>query len=300
MVWSTNTASEGVTAMELQDLGNLVLLGNDAVAIWQSFSHPTNTLLPTQVFFFPNKMRLVSNPNNNYLSFYLELKSGDAVLYRGFQNPQPYWSLANDVKKIIHNTGEVISFSITYNSWVFFDQSQTVVCKIIFAYSSSAIFTQAAVLGTDGGGTRGTKFCQCLPVLSTYANCDHGILSPCNSLKSSVELVNAGDELDYFALGFLGSLQRQTELGSSRLLSYIKVSTSGDHRLSPGREEGSTQNHFLIVMFIVTPILLVVASLLCFKLWYSRKNKGAVGPVHDVLERDNVSSQNSLEEEDFL
>ncbi|PQQ10330.1 G-type lectin S-receptor-like serine/threonine-protein kinase SD2-5 [Prunus yedoensis var. nudiflora] len=47
LVWSTNTTEEVVSAMQLQDSGNLVLLGvgDKGSILWQSFSHPTDTNL---------------------------------------------------------------------------------------------------------------------------------------------------------------------------------------------------------------------------------------------------------------
>lgn len=97
VVWSTNTTGKGVSAMELQDSGNLVLLGNDGRAIWQSFSNPTDTLLSNQDFV--EGMKLVSNPSPNNLSYFLEIKSGDMILYASFQTPQPYWSMGKQRRR---------------------------------------------------------------------------------------------------------------------------------------------------------------------------------------------------------
>ncbi|KAK1386217.1 hypothetical protein POM88_023952 [Heracleum sosnowskyi] len=36
--------------MELRDSGNLVLLGNDDIIVWQSFDHPADSLLSNQEF----------------------------------------------------------------------------------------------------------------------------------------------------------------------------------------------------------------------------------------------------------
>ena len=48
-IWSTNVSVQGTTSSlaQLQDSGNLVLVqGNNEKVIWQSFDHPTDTLLP--------------------------------------------------------------------------------------------------------------------------------------------------------------------------------------------------------------------------------------------------------------
>lgn len=44
-IWSTDTANKGVVAMELWESGNLVLLEKDGNVVWQSFSHPVDSLL---------------------------------------------------------------------------------------------------------------------------------------------------------------------------------------------------------------------------------------------------------------
>ncbi|XP_075656661.1 G-type lectin S-receptor-like serine/threonine-protein kinase RKS1 [Castanea sativa] len=49
LLWSTNVSVQGTTSSvaQLQDSGNLVLVqGNNNKLIWQSFDHPTDTLLP--------------------------------------------------------------------------------------------------------------------------------------------------------------------------------------------------------------------------------------------------------------
>ncbi|XP_030944977.1 G-type lectin S-receptor-like serine/threonine-protein kinase RKS1 [Quercus lobata] len=51
LLWSTNVSVQGTTSsvaqLQVQDSGNLVLVqGNNKKVIWQSFDHPTDTLLP--------------------------------------------------------------------------------------------------------------------------------------------------------------------------------------------------------------------------------------------------------------
>ncbi|XP_058208679.1 G-type lectin S-receptor-like serine/threonine-protein kinase SD2-5 [Rhododendron vialii] len=56
-VWSTGTAGISVAGMNLTELGNLVLF-NETGAVWQSFDHPTDTLLAGQRLY--EDQRLVS------------------------------------------------------------------------------------------------------------------------------------------------------------------------------------------------------------------------------------------------
>nr|POF15055.1 g-type lectin s-receptor-like serine/threonine-protein kinase [Quercus suber] len=72
LLWSTNVSVQGTTSSvaQVQDSGNLVLVqGNYEKVIWQSFDHPTDTLLPG--------MRLGLNRKNGLDRFLTSWKSQD-------------------------------------------------------------------------------------------------------------------------------------------------------------------------------------------------------------------------------
>ncbi|KAF9614974.1 hypothetical protein IFM89_021404 [Coptis chinensis] len=236
-VWSTGTTGKGATALELQDSGNLVLLGSGRSILWQSFSHPTDTLLSGQEFL--DGMSLVSNPSLNNLSYRLTIESGDMLLYVNFSTPQPYWSMGKEARKTINKVGgNVSTASLVSNSWSFFDRSQGLLWQFIFSSNLDANVTWAAVLGPDGlisfytlqsGGSNTaepTKIpndscstpescdsyyvcygkdnkCQCPSALSSRPNCSPGLVSPCNNSKDPMQLLDVGDKLDYFALEYV-------------------------------------------------------------------------------------------------
>nr|POF00470.1 g-type lectin s-receptor-like serine/threonine-protein kinase sd2-5 [Quercus suber] len=222
--------------MELQDSGNLALLGDNGRILWQSFSHPTDTLLLNQEFF--EGMQLKSAPNHNNLSQYLEIKSGNLVLYAGYKTPQIYWSIANDSRISSNNvSGKVYSASLMSNSWNFYDQRGALLWQFTFSNHFEPNAMWAAVLGSDGSisfynfqmGNSVTpeanripqsscsipepcnpyyvcylsNQCQCPSVLSLQLKCNPQIISTCNSSKGSGDLLYVGEKLDYFALGFV-------------------------------------------------------------------------------------------------
>ena len=238
VIWSTNTIGERATAMELQDSGNLALLGDNGRILWQSFSHPTDTLLLNQEFF--EGMQLKSSPNCNNLSQYLEIKSGNLVLYAGYKTPQIYWSIANDSRISSNNvSGKVYSASLMSNSWNFYDQRGALLWQFTFSNHFEPNAMWAAVLGSDGSisfynfqmGNSVTPEayripqsscsipepcnpyyvcylsnqcqCQCPSVLSLQLNCKPQIISTCYSSKGSGDLLYVGEKLDYFAVGFV-------------------------------------------------------------------------------------------------
>ncbi|KAL2487755.1 G-type lectin S-receptor-like serine/threonine-protein kinase SD3-1 [Forsythia ovata] len=89
IVWSSNTSSLGVQKASLLDNGNLVLLGNKDEVIWESFSSPTNTLLPGQSLHYPLSLR---GPSMRSISSYYSLvirQSGELELV--WEHNVTYW-----------------------------------------------------------------------------------------------------------------------------------------------------------------------------------------------------------------
>ncbi|CAN6486783.1 unnamed protein product [Victoria cruziana] len=105
IVWTTttNTGSNDAGAagavLELRQTGNLVLLDEERRAVWQSFDHPTDTLLPGQPL--TRSIRLVSSAGEgNYSSgCYVARFSDDNVLsliYDGPFTSSVYWPNPDD------------------------------------------------------------------------------------------------------------------------------------------------------------------------------------------------------------
>lgn len=236
VVWSTDTKGKGVTSMELRDTGNLVLLGDNRRILWQSFSHPTDTLLSGQEFV--EGMMLKSFPSQHKLYHYLEIKSNDVILYAGYRIPQVYWTMANDnLKNITKANGTIFSASIVANSWNFFDRNKILVWQLKISPFNDVNATWAAVLGTDGSISfinlemgvpprpEPLKIpqnpcgipepcnpyvvcsfdirCQCPLALSSHPDCMPKLDIPCNSPQSVVKMSYIGEKLNYFALGFV-------------------------------------------------------------------------------------------------
>ncbi|XP_057969633.1 G-type lectin S-receptor-like serine/threonine-protein kinase SD2-5 isoform X1 [Malania oleifera] len=241
--WSTHTEGKGATAMELRDTGNLVLLDNNRKILWQSFSHPTDTLLPDQ--FLLEGMQLRSFPKHSNLFHFLEIKSGDMILSAGYQTPQIYWSMANDSRKKILKEASgkrISSASLVSNSWDFYDQNGVRVWQFVFSEESDTNAIWAAILGADGsisflnlqngkwGGAESAKIphnpcgipescqpyevcsfenrCQCPSPLFSNFMCKPPRLnsSTCNS--SEVDFLFVGEELNYFALDFVSPFSK--------------------------------------------------------------------------------------------
>ncbi|KAJ8437712.1 hypothetical protein Cgig2_008338 [Carnegiea gigantea] len=244
VVWSPETDGKSVSSIQLENSGNLVFQGSDNTTVWQTFSHPTNTLVSTQNF--TQGMKLSSDPDvrNGNLTYFLEIKSGDLNLYAGYRTPQVYWSMTKDTRKIINKDGgEVSLVKIEANSWRFYDQNKVLLWQFIFLSNPNpGNSTWMAVLGNDGfitfyslgvGSSKvsssvkipsdpcttpepceayeacSSNKCQC-PSGLLSRSCQTGISSPCGATNSSLQLIYAGDGLSYFALGFVQPSSKTT------------------------------------------------------------------------------------------
>ncbi|GAB2284919.1 hypothetical protein Dimus_019372 [Dionaea muscipula] len=252
-IWSPVPDGKPVSKIQLQNSGNLVLYGKeDNTMLWQSFSHPTDTLLSNQEFSQGMKLSSDPSPSSGNLSYFLEIKSGDMILSAGFPSPQPYWSMARDSRKLINKGGGgggvITSASMHDNSWKLYDRSKALLWQFVFSTDVAASLnsTWSAVLGGDGSITfsnlqSGIKSTTSIPsdrcgkpeaCGAYYAcspenclcpsglisrNCNIGTVYPaCPGSKDSTELVNAGDDLNYFALGFVQPSAAKTDLNSCK------------------------------------------------------------------------------------
>ncbi|KAI4376891.1 hypothetical protein MLD38_014599 [Melastoma candidum] len=268
VLWSTGTGNMSVSEMQLQDSGNLALVGNDSSVIWQSFSHPTDTILSNQEF--RQGMSLVSSPGSQNWSYVLEIKSGDMILSVNYSDPQAYWSMGTDSGRIINQAGgPVVSASLVANTWRFYDKDKNFLWQYIFVDSADLNTTWAAILGNDGiisfsslglngaQDTSSTKIpsdacstpepcapyqicdnsnrCQCPPSLIPYQNCIRGVTSPCNNSQGAVDLVSTGVGIGYFALRFTSPSMKSdligcktSCLGNCSCLAMFFQNSSGD------------------------------------------------------------------------
>ncbi|GLU07101.1 hypothetical protein SLE2022_240750 [Rubroshorea leprosula] len=56
LVWSTKTAGKSILGLMLSDSGNLMLFDRNKKMVWQSFDHPTDSLVPGQRLFSGQKL----------------------------------------------------------------------------------------------------------------------------------------------------------------------------------------------------------------------------------------------------
>ncbi|XP_059292626.1 G-type lectin S-receptor-like serine/threonine-protein kinase SD2-5 [Lycium ferocissimum] len=86
LVWSTDTTGKSVSGLNLTEMGNLVLFDKRKRTIWQSFDHPTDSLLPGQNLVFGRKLTATNSSTN--LSFSFTVLNGSLVTYVDTDPPQ--------------------------------------------------------------------------------------------------------------------------------------------------------------------------------------------------------------------
>ncbi|CAL5403922.1 unnamed protein product [Camellia sinensis] len=100
-VWSTNTSGKSVSGLNFTELGNLVLLDRNNSMVWQSFDHPTDSLLVGQTLFPGQKLTSSTSPWNRAPgSFSLTIQDYILSGYAGSNPPLVYLKIYSDVNYV--------------------------------------------------------------------------------------------------------------------------------------------------------------------------------------------------------
>ncbi|XP_058073673.1 G-type lectin S-receptor-like serine/threonine-protein kinase SD3-1 [Magnolia sinica] len=102
IAWTSNTSHFSVASAALLDNGNLVLLNQDRVVVWQSFWTPSDTLLPGQNLSISQTLRAASrNAVSSYYSLSMDI-SGQLKL--SWETNVSYWESETSSLHIIGAT----------------------------------------------------------------------------------------------------------------------------------------------------------------------------------------------------
>nr|GMC97718.1 G-type lectin S-receptor-like serine/threonine-protein kinase SD2-5 [Ipomoea batatas] len=90
VVWSTHTNGNPALGLNLTENGNLVIFGQSNETIWQSFDHPTDTLLPGQLM--PGQTLNASISKSNFEEGSYSVSIGDDYSVRAYlRSSNAYW-----------------------------------------------------------------------------------------------------------------------------------------------------------------------------------------------------------------
>ncbi|KAJ6292142.1 hypothetical protein OIU76_024119 [Salix suchowensis] len=207
VAWSTQgfNSSSQVSAMQLQDSGNLVLLDRNNVSLWGSFDHPTDTIVMGQSLAVGTSVDCYTADNDRSDGDYrLVVTAGDAVLQ---WNRMSYWKLSAEPKGS-QDSLVPVSFLALNDTGLFLlgSDRSTVVIKLTLGPANFRV----AKLGFDGK-FRVSKFVDKNWVQEFVSPADECCIDRKES-NSSVFYVNLGSELDYFANEFMAPAKRDISL----------------------------------------------------------------------------------------
>nr|CAD1827101.1 unnamed protein product [Ananas comosus var. bracteatus] len=128
LLWSTPALRSPVAALRLLDSGNLLLVNAANATLWQSFDHPSDSLLSSQLV--PAGSYLTSYVSDNDFAegdYRLVVTASDAVLtWLGSR----YWSLAGDVRSIKDDDDAVAFMTANYTGLSLLSSVGGVVIKV--------------------------------------------------------------------------------------------------------------------------------------------------------------------------
>lgn len=159
--WSTQKLQGSVYALELTEMGNLILLDQSNGSLWESFDHPTDTVVPGQ--HFPPGAVLSNSVSDTNLStgdYRFVISSSDAVLqWQG----QIYWKLSMDNQAYVISKQLVDYMAVNETGiHLFGGNGSAVVVQVSLVLSNFWIAKldssgQFMVLSQSGSGTK-TEF----------------------------------------------------------------------------------------------------------------------------------------------
>ncbi|XP_058754224.1 G-type lectin S-receptor-like serine/threonine-protein kinase At5g35370 [Vicia villosa] len=122
--WSTPSLKSHVQKLQLTEMGNLVLLGQSNESLWESFDHPTDTIVIGQRLSVGSSLSSASSSSNwstgNYV---LTVSSSDAILqWYG----QTYWKLSRDSKAYKSSSDDVEYMAVNTTGFYLFGHDETV------------------------------------------------------------------------------------------------------------------------------------------------------------------------------
>ncbi|KAK1320528.1 G-type lectin S-receptor-like serine/threonine-protein kinase [Acorus calamus] len=130
IVWASNTTGHGVRSAEMSDSGNFILYNSLDGSVWESFSHPSDTLLPRQpltanleLTSFANSRANHSDHNGSYslkmlqqpssLSLSLSYISPNTSLNYSYWSGPQISNATGNVAAVLDDSG---SFGVSYGS----------------------------------------------------------------------------------------------------------------------------------------------------------------------------------------
>ncbi|XP_031383698.1 G-type lectin S-receptor-like serine/threonine-protein kinase SD2-5 isoform X1 [Punica granatum] len=110
IAWSTNTSGRSVVSMNLTEFGNLLLLDKDNDVVWESFSHPTDVLVPRQRLTLGQKLTPSASSTNFTEYGLLSLSFNTSGLYALVETNPPLAYYSTNFSNLSLDSSSYIEF----------------------------------------------------------------------------------------------------------------------------------------------------------------------------------------------
>ncbi|KAK8941925.1 G-type lectin S-receptor-like serine/threonine-protein kinase [Platanthera guangdongensis] len=153
VIWSTPRLPRPATAAQLLDSGNLLILDAANNSLWQSFEHPTDTLLSSQRLLAD---AYLSTPSGDYR---LLLTGSDAaLLWYSVAASQQFWSFSSDPRSIKDLNAPVSYMAGNESGLYLFSAAGSVVFELTLPPTKLRVMKlesggQFSIMGYSGNGS---------------------------------------------------------------------------------------------------------------------------------------------------
>ncbi|KAF3951382.1 hypothetical protein CMV_022960 [Castanea mollissima] len=144
-LWSTPQFNSDISAMQLSETGNLVLVDAGNNTLWESFAHPTDTIVMGQRIPVGKSLQsAVTEEDMSAGDYRLEVTDGDVVLQ---WNKMNYWKLSSD-RKAVRNSNKAVSLMAMNGTGLYLLASDNSTVVQVALNGSSSF--RSGKLGPDG------------------------------------------------------------------------------------------------------------------------------------------------------
>ncbi|KAM3683660.1 hypothetical protein ACB094_12G163300 [Castanea mollissima] len=144
-LWSTPQFNSDISAMQLSETGNLVLVDQGNNTLWESFAHPTDTIVMGQRIPIGKSLQsAVTDEDMSEGDYRLEVTDSDVVLQ---WNKMNYWKLSTD-RKAVRNSNKAVSLMVMNGTGLYLLASDNSTVVQVALNGSSSF--RSGKLGPDG------------------------------------------------------------------------------------------------------------------------------------------------------
>lgn len=144
-IWSTPELDSSVSALELQESGNLVLIDSHNVSLWESFDYPTDTIVEGQRLLVGKSLSSFVSEDNLSLGDYRFVVTGNNAVLQW--NGLSYWKLSMDTNAFKDSNAPASFLAVNRTGlYLVGNDGSTVVLQVVLDSSDFRV----AKLGSDG------------------------------------------------------------------------------------------------------------------------------------------------------